>query len=457
MRQLLLGIFVILMLAACGGSEGAYFDTTDDQSTATSAATEIESTSTVATTKPHTDASEAVAQKKDPEDQRKNPGDVRNQALSKTALTDRTGATTTPVPSAPPADRGDDPRLDALWNDCAGGDMAACDTLYREAPSGSVYEQFGDTCGGSTAGGVWCSAEDASLADPYLDDLWTACGKGDWAACDSLYLEAPIGSVHEEFGATCGGITDGSLWCVDEFVATDPYLDGLWDACAVGDWAACDSLYVEAPIGSAYEEFGATCGGITDGSRWCTDEFGSWFTYGDDPYLDGLWDSCAAGDWAACDALYSESPAGSDYEEFGGTCGYLTDGSEWCTAITTGDPYTYGDDTYFDGLWDSCAAGDWAACDALYSESPAGSDYEEFGNTCGYLTDGSEWCTATTTGDPYTYGDDAYFDGLWDSCAAGDWAACDALYSESPAGSEYEEFGNTCGYLTDGSEWCAPT
>jgi hypothetical protein len=48
--------------------------------------------------------------------------------------------------------------------------------------------------------------------------------------------------------------------------------------------------------------------------------------------------------------------------------------------------------------------------------------------------------------EPYTYGDDPYFDGLWDACAAGDGAACDTLFLESPIGSEYETFGYTCGY-----------
>lgn len=46
---------------------------------------------------------------------------------------------------------------------------------------------------------------------------------------------------------------------------------------------------------------------------------------------------------------------------------------------------------------------------------------------------------------PDSYGDDAYLDQLWDRCEAGDGAACDELYWESPAGSEYEEFGDTCG------------
>ena len=43
--------------------------------------------------------------------------------------------------------------------------------------------------------------------------------------------------------------------------------------------------------------------------------------YGDDPQLDALYDGCAAGDAVACDELYVQSPSGSEYEQFAGTCG----------------------------------------------------------------------------------------------------------------------------------------
>jgi hypothetical protein len=46
---------------------------------------------------------------------------------------------------------------------------------------------------------------------------------------------------------------------------------------------------------------------------------------------------------------------------------------------------------------------------------------------------------------PQGYGDDAELDALYDSCAGGDGQACDDLYYQSPFGSEYEDFGNTCG------------
>jgi hypothetical protein len=46
-------------------------------------------------------------------------------------------------------------------------------------------------------------------------------------------------------------------------------LDALWDACDRGDLGACDRLYYESPFFSEYEDFGATCGGRTDGTSDC--------------------------------------------------------------------------------------------------------------------------------------------------------------------------------------------
>jgi actin-like ATPase involved in cell morphogenesis len=43
--------------------------------------------------------------------------------------------------------------------------------------------------------------------------------------------------------------------------------------------------------------------------------------FGDDPILDGFYSRCAAGDFIGCDELYFNAPAGSNYEAFGATCG----------------------------------------------------------------------------------------------------------------------------------------
>jgi hypothetical protein len=45
---------------------------------------------------------------------------------------------------------------------------------------------------------------------------------------------------------------------------------------------------------------------------------------GDDVALDALWDECAAGFGQACDDLFDRSGLGTDYEDFGATCGRRT-------------------------------------------------------------------------------------------------------------------------------------
>jgi len=107
--------------------------------------------------------------------------------------------------------------------------------------------------------------------------------------CDLLYSYSPIGSDDEEFGATCGGRTDGSSAgrCPpDEFRV----------GCADGDMVACSELFSYSPTESDDERFA----------------------------LDGLRSGCADGQMLGCDLLYSYSP---DDLEFGATCGGRTDGS----------------------------------------------------------------------------------------------------------------------------------
>ena len=56
-----------------------------------------------------------------------------------------------PVPTypgvAPTEPLGDDPRLDALVDQCAEGTMAACDELFARSELNTEYENFGATCG----------------------------------------------------------------------------------------------------------------------------------------------------------------------------------------------------------------------------------------------------------------------------------------------------------------------
>ena len=66
------------------------------------------------------------------------------------------GASTSTSPSAfEPAPASE---VSALYDDCASGDMYACDQLYVESPLGSDEEAFGDDCGGlGHQVGAWCS------------------------------------------------------------------------------------------------------------------------------------------------------------------------------------------------------------------------------------------------------------------------------------------------------------
>lgn len=118
---------------------------------------------------------------------------------------------------------------------------------------------------------------------------------------------------------------------------------------------------------------------------------------GESQFLDGLWVQCEDGDFAACDELFFEAPAGSVYERFGDTCGYRNDPSGYCNEIYNGSGSSsagygeYGSDPELDILWDECAYGDLAACDLLYDLSPAGSDYEFFAETCGGLNEPTEY------------------------------------------------------------------
>jgi hypothetical protein len=53
-----------------------------------------------------------------------------------------------PPATQEPDGLGDDQQLDALAQDCFDGDMQSCDDLYQDAPIGSEYQDYGDTCAG---------------------------------------------------------------------------------------------------------------------------------------------------------------------------------------------------------------------------------------------------------------------------------------------------------------------
>ncbi|MGY1637942.1 hypothetical protein ACI78V_14955 [Geodermatophilus sp. SYSU D00742] len=134
--------------------------------------------------------------------------------------------------------------------------------------------------------------------DPALDALAASCFEGDWAACDTLYLDSRIGSAYEDYGQTCGGRNEPDPGgCVGRYaggasggVPADlpparPAPTGIGDAdvqevadgCEAGIMAYCDVLRLAAldrsdPALRPYGDYGLTCGGRNQPTETaCTD------------------------------------------------------------------------------------------------------------------------------------------------------------------------------------------
>jgi hypothetical protein len=209
---------------------------------------------------------------------------------------------------------------------------------------GDAFSEFGDAFGDGFDSGFDTSAL-AYGDDPGLDDLYDRCGGGDGAACSDLYYTS-FGE-YELWGQTCGAtipLRPGYLVdCESKFGSTassygdDFVFDTLWDECASGLLGSCDGLFAAAPVGSAYENYGATCGDIRqpgDIMRPCAFvASGEAFSYGEDTEFDSLWDGCVQGDEAACSDLFFSTPFDSAYEALGRTCGDLVESGRECTNV----------------------------------------------------------------------------------------------------------------------------
>ncbi len=58
-------------------------------------------------------------------------------------------------------------------------------------------------------------------------------------------------------------------------IGDDAALNQLAQSCFDGDMGACDDLFLDSPVASAYEDYGNTCGGRIDeaevDARYCVD------------------------------------------------------------------------------------------------------------------------------------------------------------------------------------------
>jgi hypothetical protein len=115
-------------------------------------------------------------------------------------------------------------------------------------------------------------------------------------------------------------------------------------------------------------------------------------------------------------------------------------------------PTDLGDDDALDALAASCFDGELLACDHLFLQSPTGSDYERYGDTCGGRQEAGtgQWCALVAADNqpeltpPEGLGDDPELDALAQSCYDGDLQACDDLYAQAEPGSSYLVYGDTC-------------
>lgn len=158
-------------------------------------------------------------------------------------------------------------------------------------------------------------------ANSSLDALYSSCYAGDADACEQLYQDSEAGSSEEWFGQTCGGRTDGTVSCdhVDMSQPANSYTEPTAPEDESQPAAPSESTDAAAPTDSL-DDFMDGLGLPEPGMP----------APGTVPDLDPLWESCASGDMAACDDLYSTAydqgfddpmSAGYEYFEYGLWCG----------------------------------------------------------------------------------------------------------------------------------------
>jgi hypothetical protein len=112
-----------------------------------------------------------------------------------------------------------------------------------------------------------------NTGDATLEALRDGCESGTMSMCDVLFMSAPVDSALEAFGDTCGGRNPAEGWCVGVY-DMEVDLAQLWGLCGAGEMFACDLLYMYSPFGSAEEAMGASCAGRGKTAVTCVMEYG---------------------------------------------------------------------------------------------------------------------------------------------------------------------------------------
>lgn len=245
-------------------------------------------------------------------------------------------------------------------------------------------------------------------------------------------------------------------------LGTDAELDALAQDCFDGDLVACDHLFLDSPVDSDYEEYGDTCAGRQEAGMevYCGLVSGEDIPaipdepveptppgdLGNDPALDALANDCYAGAMDACDQLYDESDAGSDYQIYGDTCAgrqpELT--GNFCRDLADPLPGTGPIDSTPDVPTSDVPTSDVSTSDVPTSDEVVPTTTSPGGQI------------PPATQQPTGLGADPQLDALALSCYDGDMAACDELYNSSDPDTDYRRYGDTCaGRQEEGTNvWC---
>ena len=161
-------------------------------------------------------------------------------------------------------------------------ELVSIETVTETETDATLTVEF-RTRGGSTEtsevvmvndGSGWLiSAENSFGAGPSGDiDLPDDSGSDDSGSDDSGSDDSSSDGSGSDDSGSDGSGSDGDVPGSD-----DPALSDLADACGGGDMAACDDLWVDTDVGSDLEAFAETCGGLDPaGGHWgdCEEMFG---------------------------------------------------------------------------------------------------------------------------------------------------------------------------------------
>lgn len=126
---------------------------------------------------------------------------------------------------------------------------------------------------------------------------------------DGLEPDRPGRSAQTILVLLCLGVILAVAGVVTLALADDSEESGTFSSFAIPE----SEPDFESDFGSDFDSdfgVGSGCGSVPSAER-----------FGDDPACDELWLDCEAGDYGACDSLYLFTPIGSQYEDFGATCG----------------------------------------------------------------------------------------------------------------------------------------